>query len=160
MGQSPRTPSRGVLATRRCRWEGRGSVGLSGSLPSLSRLLKKRWAPGSGLLRCLVWLLGALWASGARGSHAGDPRAAAVFPRLSLALEFADLGAVYGAEAEENECGSTSVRWISGSGTHGSFCLALWGLLGLWRLCFRAGVPRAAAVFPWYAPDPGIRFFH
>jgi hypothetical protein len=79
------------------------------------------------------------------------------FPRLTLALEFADFGADFGADAEENERGSTSVRWVSGSGTHGSFCLALWGLLGLWRLWFRAGVPRVAAVFPWSIPDPGIR---
>jgi hypothetical protein len=113
-----------------------------------------------GPLGCSVWSLGALWSSGARGSCAGDPRAAAVFPRLSLGLEFADLGADYGADAEENERGSPSVRWISGSGTHGSSCLALWGLLGLWRLCFRVGVPRAATVFPWSVPDPGIRFLH
>jgi hypothetical protein len=69
---------------------------------SLSRLLK-RWAPGSGPLGCLVWSLGALWASGARGSRAEDPRAAAVFPRLSPALEFADLGTDYGADVEVNE---------------------------------------------------------
>jgi hypothetical protein len=43
------------------------------------------------------------------------------------------------------------VRWVSGSGTHESFCLALWGFLGLWCLWFRAGVP-------WSVPDPGIRF--
>jgi hypothetical protein len=78
----------------------------------------------------------ALWASGACGSCAGVPQAAAVFPRLTPALEFADLGAVYGADAEESERGSPLVRWVSGSGTHGSFCLALWGLLGLWRLWF------------------------
>jgi hypothetical protein len=75
------------------------SVGLSGSLPSLSRLLK-RWAPGSGPLGCLVWSLGAPWASGARGSRAGDPWAAAVFPLLTPALEFAVLGADYGADAD------------------------------------------------------------
>jgi hypothetical protein len=77
----------------------------------------------------LVWFLGALWATGACGSRAGVPRAAAVFPRLTLALEFADLGAVYSADAEESERGSPSVKWVSGSGAHGSFCLALWGPL-------------------------------
>jgi hypothetical protein len=35
------------------------------------------------------------------------------------------LGAVYGADAEESERGSPSVRWVSGSGTHGSFCRLL-----------------------------------
>jgi hypothetical protein len=127
-------------------------------LSPLSRLLK-RLTPGSGPLGCLVWSLGALWASGTCGSRAGDPRAAAVFPRLSPAPEFADLGADYSVDAEVNERGSTSVRWVSGSGTHESFCLALWGLLGLWRLWFRAGVLQAAAVFPWFVPDPGIHFF-
>jgi hypothetical protein len=136
MGQSPRALSRGVLATRRRRWE--GGICWFVRFSPLSRLLK-RWTPGSGPLGCLVWSL-------------GDPQAAAVFPRFSP--EFADLG----ADAEVNERGSTSVRWVSGSGTHESFCLALWCLLGLWRLWFRAGVPRVAAVFPWYFPDPGIRF--
>jgi hypothetical protein len=83
-----------------------------------------------------VSLFGALWASGACGSCAGVPQAAAVFPRLTPAPEFADLGAVYGADAEESERGSPSVRWVPGSGTRRSFCLALWGPLGLWRLWF------------------------
>jgi hypothetical protein len=35
-----------------------------------------------------------------------------------------DLGTIYGADAEEGERGSPLVRWVSGSGTPGSFCLA------------------------------------
>jgi hypothetical protein len=67
---------------------------------SLSPFLK-RWAPGLGRLGCLVWLLRALWAFGARGSRAGGPRAATgFFPRLTPALEFAFLGAVCGADVE------------------------------------------------------------
>jgi hypothetical protein len=114
---------------------------LSGSLPSLS-LAFKRLAPGSGPLGCLVWSLWAPRASGACGSRAGDPRAAAVFFQLTPALEFADLGADYGTDAE----GMNVDRTWSG-GFQEFFCLALWGLLSLWRLWFCAGVPQAAAVF-------------
>jgi hypothetical protein len=35
---------------------------------------------------------------------------------------------------EENDK-SSSDRWVSESGSPGSFCLALWGTLGLWFLC-------------------------
>jgi hypothetical protein len=103
--------------------------------------------------------LEALWASGACGSCAGVPRAATVFPQLTPAPEFADLGAVYGADAEESVHGSPSVRWVSGSDTHTSF-FSLFG--AFWASGARGscdGVPRAAAVFPWSVPDPGIRLF-
>jgi hypothetical protein len=53
---------------------------------------------------------------------------------------------------DEEDDESSSDRWVSGSGSPGSFCLASWVPLGLWRLWFlcRAlhGDPRAAAVFP------------
>jgi hypothetical protein len=93
---------------------------LSGSLPSLSRLLK-RWAPGSGQLGCLVWSLKALWAFGARGSRAGDPRAAAVFSRLTPALKFAILDAVCGADVE-----GSNVEGLAG----GSCLSHLWWAAG------------------------------
>jgi hypothetical protein len=130
------------------------SVGLSDSLPPLSSF--KKVGSRFGPLGCLVWSLGTLWASGTCGSRAGVPRAAAVFPQLTPALEFADLGADYGADAEENERGSTSVRWVSGSGT-GLFvlpCGVFWAS-GTCGSC--AGLPRAAAVFLWSVPDSGIR---
>jgi hypothetical protein len=56
------------------------------------------------------------------------------FPSLPWPWSLLILGAVYGAETEENERGSPSVGWVSGSGTHGSFCLDFGGPLGLWRL--------------------------
>jgi hypothetical protein len=68
-----------AVATRKRRWEGGICWFVRFSPLSLSRFLK-RWAPGSGPWGCLVSSLGALWASGARGSRAGHPRAAAVFP--------------------------------------------------------------------------------
>jgi hypothetical protein len=48
---------------------------------------------------------------------------------------------------------SSSDRWVSRSGSPGSFCLALSGPLGLWRLWFplqgtAVEIPGAAAVFP------------
>jgi hypothetical protein len=36
---------------------------------------------------------------------------------------------------DEND-GTSMDRWVSGSGTPGSFCLASWGPLGLWRRWF------------------------
>jgi hypothetical protein len=66
-------------------------------------------------------LLGALWAFGAHGSRAGDPRAAAVFPRLSPALEFVFLGTVCGADVER-----TNVEGLAG----GSCLYPLWRAAG------------------------------
>jgi hypothetical protein len=156
MEQLSRPPTRETETTKTSR--GGGDLLVCQILSPLSRLLK-RWAPGSGPLGCLVWFFGALWASGACGSRAGVPRAAAVFPRLTPALEFADLGAEYGADAEENKRGSPSVRWVSGSGMHGSFCLALGAFWASGACGSCAGVPQVAAVFPWSVPDPGICLF-
>jgi hypothetical protein len=96
---------------------------LSGSLHSLSPAFQKgglqvwvRWGVWSGL--------GAPWASGARGSRAGDPRAAAVFPQLTPALEFADLGADYSADAE-----GTNVDRPRSSGFQDQACMGLFGPL-------------------------------
>jgi hypothetical protein len=55
--------------------------------------VRVRWGVWSGLS-------GPLWASCARGSGAGGPLAAAVFPCLTPALEFAIFGAVCGADVE------------------------------------------------------------
>jgi hypothetical protein len=81
----------------RRRWE--GGIRWFFRFSPLSRL-SKRWAPGSGQLGCSVWFLRVFWAFDARGSRAGDPQAAAVFPRLSPALEFSILGTVCGADVE------------------------------------------------------------
>jgi hypothetical protein len=35
---------------------------------------------------------------------------------------------------DEQDNSSSSDRWVSGSGSPGSFCLASWGPLGFWRL--------------------------
>jgi hypothetical protein len=49
--------------------------------------------------------------------------------------------------------GTSTGRWVSGSGTPGSFCLASRGLLGLWRLWFlcwesgRAGIISGRPLF-------------
>jgi hypothetical protein len=37
---------------------------------------------------------------------------------------------------DEEDDKTSSDRWVSGSGSPWSFCLALWGPLGLWRLWF------------------------
>jgi hypothetical protein len=116
-------------------------------LSPLSRLLK-RWASSSGPLGCLVWFLGALWASGACGSRAGVPQAAAVFPRLTQALKFADLGAVYGADAEESERDHPRSGGFQDQARMGLF-VSLFGAFWASGTCGScAGVPRAAAVFP------------
>jgi hypothetical protein len=39
-------------------------------------------------------------------------------------------------EDVDEDDGTSTDRWVSGSGTPGSFCLACWGFLGLWRLWF------------------------
>jgi hypothetical protein len=143
MGQSPRAPSRG--SWRQEDVDGSGeSVGLSGSLPSH---LFKRWASGAGPLGCLVWSLGSLWASGARGSCAGDPWAAAVFPRLTPVLEFADLGADYGADAGSNVAGTiagmiagTNVDRPRSGGFQDQACMGLFVLpYGVWVFCLASG---------------------
>jgi hypothetical protein len=62
------------------------------------------------------------------------------YPDPGVCLVPLDLGAVYGADAEEGERGSPSVRWVSGSGALGSFCLAS-GLLRASGACGSCGWP-------------------
>jgi hypothetical protein len=57
---------------------------------------------------------------------------------------------------EEEDDRTSMDRWVSGSGTPGSFCLASWSPLGLWRLWFLCWGTTGAAVFPWPIPEPGI----
>jgi hypothetical protein len=108
------------------------------------------------------------WASGTRGPCAGAPWAASVFPSLTPALGFAGLGAVCGADTEESERGSPSVRWVPGCGTHGYFCLtggAFWasGACGSrggdheWPPCFHGLFPILGFTF---SVDPGRRPCH
>jgi hypothetical protein len=157
MGRLPRAPSRGVLATRRRRWERGESVGLSGSLPSLSRLFK-RWAPGSGPLGCLSGLSGPLWASGARGSCAGDPQAAAVFPCFTPALEFTILGAVCGADVEGTNVDRPRSGGFQDQARMGLFVLPC-GVLRASGACGSAlGSHGRPLCFPWSVPVPETCF--
>jgi hypothetical protein len=57
----------------------------------------------------------------------------------------------------EEDDGMSTDSWVSGSGTPGSFCLAFWGPLGLWRWWFLSwGTTGGRCCFPWSIPDPGI----
>jgi hypothetical protein len=109
--------------------DGRGeSVVLSDSLPSLA--LKKVGFRSAGVFSlAFLGLFGPLAPVVPVLGYHGRPL---YFP--SLPWRSLNLGAVYGADAEESERGSPLVRWVSGSGPHGSFHLAFWGPLGLWRL--------------------------
>jgi hypothetical protein len=52
---------------------------------------------------------------------------------------------------------SYSERWVPGSGTPGSFGLAGWGSLGLWRPWFPLKGDLGRPLFlPWLIPDPKI----
>jgi hypothetical protein len=100
LGRSSGAARRWVLTTKKKMSMGRGeSVGLSGSPPSLSSLFLVGSRFGFAGVFGLV-SRGPFGVFGALGSRAGDPRAAAVFPRLTLALEFVFLGAVCGADVE------------------------------------------------------------
>jgi hypothetical protein len=84
-------------------------------------------------------LLRALWAFDAHGSHAGGPRANAVFfPRLTPTLEFAILGAVYSADVEGSVVESLA----------GGYCLSL-----LWQA---AGSVQSPASLPHIHQVEGI----
>jgi hypothetical protein len=129
---------------------------LSDSIPSPAL---KRLAPGSGPLGCFVLLRGP-YGPLAPPVPVGDRGRPPYFPILPWPWSSLALGAVCGADAEESEHGSPSARWVSGSGTHGSLCLAFRGpfeplapvvpVLGYhWRLlCFHGLSLILGFVFP------------
>jgi hypothetical protein len=135
--------------------DGRGeSVGLSGSLPSLSRLFK------SGLQ---VWVCWGVWSglSGPLGPLAPvvPVLAAAVFPRLTPALEFTVLGADYGADAEGTYVDQPRSGGFQDQARMGLFvlpCGVLWASGACGSALRYHGRPLC---FPWPVPDPGTRFF-
>jgi hypothetical protein len=58
---------------------------------------------------------------------------------------------------DKEDDGTSTDRWVSGSGMPGSFCLASWGPLGFWRRWFLCwGTTGGCCHFPWSIPDPGI----
>jgi hypothetical protein len=57
----------------------------------------------------------------------------------------------------EKDTESSTDRWVSGSGTPGSFCLACRGSFGLWRPWFPLKGDLGRPLFlPQPLPDPGI----
>jgi hypothetical protein len=139
------------LATRRHRWKGWNLL-VCQVLSPLS-LVFKRWGPGP--LGCLVWSLGAPWASGAR---AGDPRAAAVFPCLTPAPEFAVLFADYGADVEGTNVDRPRSGGFQDQARMGLFVLPC-GVLWASGACGSAlGYHGRPLCFPWSVPDPETCF--
>jgi hypothetical protein len=74
-------------------------------------------------------------------------------------VNVAEGGSFDGTEDDDDEedVGTSTDRWVSGSGTPGSFCLAYRGPLGFWRRWFLCwGTTGGRCSLPWSSPDPGI----
>jgi hypothetical protein len=114
-----------------------GGIGWFVRFSPFSRLKKGglqvqvRW----GVLSCF-WVLAGPWLPRSLWETVGGRCVSPAYPGPGVFYIPLSLGDVYGADVEESERGSPSVKWVSGSGMHGSFCLDFWGPLVLWHLWF------------------------
>jgi hypothetical protein len=153
LGRSSGAARRWVLTTKKKMSMERGNLLVCQVLPPLSPVFLK---VGSRFRSAGVFGLvsrGSFGSSGARGCHAGDPRAAAVFPRLTPALEFVFLGAVCGADVKGSNVDRPRSGGFQDQARVGLFVLPC-GVLWASGACGSAlGYHGRPLFFPWSVPE-------